>query len=616
MTEEPEAPKPDIDLSGQNLWGHVTFDFLKNNLHENLVSLNLTTNHVDEDSAELLSEFLKNSQTLKYLSLIQTRLIQRSANAIFSALGDSQLLEFYADDNIFTKQSCKILAQSLAKNPPLELLSLNGCDIPDRGVAAIANSLPHNTHLKHLRLESNSMFDIGAKEIGKNLPNSSLITLSVADNQIWNDGTKSIIENLENSKLESLDLSYNVVELRLLAAALHKSRITSLAISGCKVHDNQVVDFLQSISQLPLQTLMMCGFNFQNLPISWPAVKDTLWANEHYFDAFKRLLTNNKTLNDIRIGFFDLDQFFVISKILENIGKEVTFSILDFGRTEDIWLFQVPGQHFHSPTSTFQWKSPINNQNCPYIGQIIKQTTVNENGSIDTLDLSRRELPDDVIMGIVQTLRDFPLKDLKLAGNNIGPLSIDAISNYVTQVHLESLDLKGKPIREEVLIQLLTALNSPNRFPKTITIHFSSNEMNELDKHKLAVILAKIIKNKDIVAESIALTGPITVVDAIEIVQSFSSNPHLKEFYMDSDHEKKYASPAPELNAEIQHNFVDFASKLHDAVVGHESKCQIRKFHFPLFTEIYMYHDDIYNNWIETDTKINENLRSASKKKT
>ena len=608
MNEQTEK-EIEIDASGKSMWGQPTFTFLKQTLHDEIVSLDLSTNHINLESASLLAEFLHNTRNLKYLSIVQTKPTQESSILIFSAIGDSPLLEFYADDNIFLEKTCEALRDSLNQNPSLELLSLNGCDISDAGIIEIASALPSAKHLKHLRLESNSMFDYGAQKIADVLPNTSLISLSVADNQIWNEGTTSIIYNISNSHLESLDLSYNIIELDMLAKELEKRRITSLGISGCKVDEHQLVNFLQKIPNFGLSTLIMDGFNFQKLPISWVRVEDTLWSNDSYFDALKSAL-KSPTLTDLRIGYFDLEQIFNINKLLESRQNELTISLQNFGKTDDIWLFKIPGPYFESPTNVFRWNGKIDSGNCQFIGQIIAQTKIingddEENYQlIETMDFHGLDLEDEVVSLIISSMKDFPIKHLNFNKNKINENSLESLAEYIKMIKLESLDLSDNKTTDEAISNFLISIRDPLIFPRKITLSFKSSDTNELSKHTISEVISEIIKD-NFEIEFLSLSGPITANDAIEIISSFSSNSNLREIQLNSDHIKKYYSPDPELNDDVQSCFINLVNVLHSNIFDEGSICQLQKFHFPHFTEVYLYHNDIYDKWIDIDSKLN-----------
>ncbi|OHT01931.1 hypothetical protein TRFO_31120 [Tritrichomonas foetus] len=605
----------EIDISGKNMWNHQTLNFLQSNLNDSLIRLDLSTNHLSYESVELLSNHLKNSKNLQYLCIIQTQLIQRSSVLLFESIGHSNLIELIADDNIFPTEPCKALAASLELNPPLELLSLNGCDIPDEGVVALAKSLPKNKNLKHLRLESNSMFSVGAQALGDVLPESHLLSLCIADNQIWNEGTFSIITNLDQSHLTCLDLGYNIVDLKMLSEKVAMSKVSQLGLSGCKVNEQQLLSFLSSIPSLNLETLIMDGFSKQMLPISWPRVHDNIWGTRTYFDCFLNSLKNSPKLSDLRIGFFDLEQIFTVNKALEGRTEELTISFHDFGRTDDIWLLKLPGPRFESPTTVFRWNDQINTQNCHYIGQIILNTKVNDKDKIETLDFHELHLDNSVFSNIIHSLKDFPIRHLNLNDNNLNDESLEILANYLKQIKLSSLDLRSNSrITDDGCYQFIQSIKDKSIFPRKIYLNFRSTDMGEYSKHKMSEAVAEIVK-ENFSIELLSISGPLTVADALEIVSELKHNSHIREIEFSSEHTKIYANPDPELKPDLQENFISLVNVLHDCLFSNDSVTKLRVFNFPLLSEIYLYHDDIYEKWIEITERLKSHHKSSSSRK-
>ena len=612
MAEEKPGPETVLDASNRTMWSTRTYDFLSKNVRDGLVSLDLSTNHINPSSAKLLSSFLRSSRTIQFLSLCQTHLIEKSSVIIFSSVGDSTLLELYADDNIFTEKSCAALGDSLSKNPPLELLSLNGCDIPDVGVVAIVERLPGNDHLRHLRLESNSIFDVGASKIAEVLPQTVIESLCVADNQIWDQGTNEIIKSIKNSKLKCLDLSYNIVRLNALAEGIEHSSIKMLGLSGCKVDRDHVNAFLKKIPAFHLNTLIIDGFDFQMLPISWPAVKDTLWESDQYFHDFIISLKDSPELTDLRVGFFDLDKIFKITKSLEDRQNELVISIHDFGRTNDIWLLKVPGPHFESPTTVFRWNGNISLSNCFYIGQIILNTKVNTKDQIEVIDFHELGIEPDVFDYILSSLKTFPLKQLNCNANNLNDNSMETLYRYLNQIRLDLLDVRNNPNITDN--GCFTFLKNLDQFPHKLFLCFKSDDLDEKSEHRVSEAVADIIRKNNHL-HTFSLTGPITALDAINIVKSFRYNSHLREIELVSDHTEKYKSPDPELSKDIQDIFIDLVNEFHSSLCDESSKSKLLKFSFPYLSEIYLYSDQIYDKWIQIEDKLEFNIKNSRKKK-
>lgn len=366
-----------IDVEDKWMWGTVTFNFIKEHVTNNIVSLNLASNHITLESAKILADHIKSPTNLKYLNISETRLTQRATDLIFASIGESSLLEFYADNNVFPELQCKILADSLIKNPPLQVLSLCACDIPCEGGVAIAEALPSNKNLLHLRLESNSLYETAAFKFGETLPESSLISLNIADNEIWSDGMNSILKCLKSTKIESLDISYNIFDVNTFCTEMNKTNIKELAVSGCKINEQLFPSFLAKIPSLHLNKLIIDGFNFQILPISWQRMRDSLWGTRTYFDDLLLALQQSPDLCDLRVGFLEMEQIFGIKGLLEDQPpRTMIISMHDFGHTDNCWIVHLPELKFEAPISTFRWNGTITNDNCRLIGEIIKNTVV------------------------------------------------------------------------------------------------------------------------------------------------------------------------------------------------------------------------------------------------
>ncbi|OHS97862.1 hypothetical protein TRFO_35876 [Tritrichomonas foetus] len=642
-----------VNAAKQSMWGTVTLNFLKEHVLNGIVSLDLTTNLITFESAEYLSTILKNPKSsLKYLSLIESRLTQKAADIIFESIGDSTLIEFYADDNVFPEEQCKVLAESLKKNPPLELLSLCGCDIPSGGGIAIAEALPSNSHLKHLRIESNSLYDFGAKKLGEVIPKSSLISLNIADNEIWAEGTTAILTNLKFSQVESLDLSYNIVDLNVLNEEIEKTKIKDLALSGCKVHEQLFPAFLGKIPTMRLQTLILDGFNFQTLPISWPRVKDTLWSTCAYFDDLMLALQQSQTIVDLRVGFLDMDQIFGLKRLIED-GPErsITISMHDFGRTGNCWVVHLPEFKFEAPCSTFRWNSSITLDNCELVGSVIQNATVfpssdtsdtpaaptntitsthtkqtgksskskgkehknHQNvpiiptNKIDTVDLHDMKLEDDVFIKLLNSMNGYNLKLLDCSDNNLGDASLDAVRNFLKETHINELDFSGNASSDlgcETFIHNL--LEDNITVPQKLSLCFKSTDLGELSGHSTPNMIAELLK-ENVNIESLYLGGPVTAADALAIIDAIPHNSHIRELEFQSDHIKNYMNPDPEINQDVQGQFIVLASLIHSALWDKKSMCKLKSFTFPMLTEVFIYHEDICSQWLDVEKKLAQN---------
>lgn len=663
-----------IDVEDKWMWGTVAFNFIKEHLTDNIVSLNLASNMITFESAEILANCIRNPSNLRYLNISETRLTQKATDIIFASIGNSSLLELYADDNVFPEPQCIVLADSLKKDPPLEVLSLCACDIPCEGGVHIAEALPSNTHLLHLRLESNSLYDTAAIKFGETLPISSLISLNIADNEIWNEGMNSIITCLKSTQIESLDISYNILDVNTFCNEMNKTKVKELAVSGCKINEQLFPSFLGKIPSLHLQKLILDGFNFQILPISWQRTKDTLWGTRSYFDDLLLALQQSPELCDLRVGFFEMEQIFGIKRLIEDgPPREMIISMHDFGHTDNCWIVHLPELKFESPTSTFRWNGTITNDNCRLIGEIIKNTVVinppqeqesstsnsikskkshqkksdkfdvdeknsneedddeeengnenennNENneaenqndsefgycGLIDTINLHDMKLEDETFSGLLESLEGFNLTLLDCSDNNLGDASLDSIRSFLKNTTIEELDLSGNLSSDlgcETFLNKMMEDNIP--FPLRLNLCFKSTDLNQCSEHSTPVQIAKLIKSNAEI-ESLYLGGPVTAVDALCIVDAIPQNSHITELEFQSDHIKNYMNPDPEINQDVQQQFLVLASLLHSALTDKKSLCKLKSFIFPMLTEVYIYDKEICDKWQEIEKKLAQN---------
>ena len=601
-----------IDISNKGWWTTITYNYLQENLHERLIYLDLTSNHISIESSELLRNFLiKKGKKLRGLSLIQTHLTKSSANKIFSIIGDLNLIELYLDNNILLNESIFILSNSLLKGPPLEVLSLNGCNITSEGSISLFQSLPKLINLKHFRFESNSMFDSGAEILSQILNQTNITHLSISDNQIWLSGINLILESILNyKKIQSLDLSYNALNLELLSNLLiNLTNLTELCISGCKINDLHLYNFLDSLSKSFLKILILDGLNFYQLPISWPKIQDTIFSNsKQNFDLLLNFIKKSKFIQDLRLGFLELEQIDLIHQFfIENhIEKTLTLSLHDFGRTSNCWVINFPDYTFLSPTSIFEWKSIINNlENSKQFGLIFSQTLF-EDQPLNSLKISGCELTNILSSNILDNFLNINLNLLDFSNNPLGESFINSLINFLKNSTIKELNIEKTNIKDIEIIPLFNFfLNTSNIIlPKIINFSFLSDDKNELSIHDLFIELGLLLNNNCSI-ETLIISGPITGKDVKILIDNLLKNNKLKELNLKSTHINNYSSPDPIIDEEIQKTFIELTDSLYNLICKKNSKSNLKSFLFPLFTEIFIYNELILNKWNEIENKLN-----------
>jgi Ran GTPase-activating protein (RanGAP) involved in mRNA processing and transport len=622
--DEIDSSGTELNLSGRHLWGAVTNRLLHEHLSSRIVTLDLSTNHLTPDSATFLAQLLTQpSSTIRYLSVIETRLINRASATLFEAVGRSQLLELLADDNIFNEESCKVLADTLSSDPPLELLSLCGCDIPSEGGAAIARALPQNHHLRHLRLESNSLYDPGAQALGDVMGQSSLTSISLADNEIWGEGIRAFLGGCrEAAGLKSLDVSYNIVSVPELAALMRQGTLQALSVSGAKVSETEVSAFLEAIGSSALQVLIIDGFNFSVLPISWPKVDDRLWQTASpWLDLLLKNVGECESLEDLRVGYLDLD---ALTKVRDAFsGRHLTLSIHDFGRTNNCWVITFPGFTLAGPTATFEWRKrddrdkdreKIRAEHCALVGEIIRGA-IFEGGPITAINLSQTDSGDDVFGGILRSIGGMKLELLDFSDNPLTDGSLADLEVFLRDNGGEVRDLKLSKTRmtDIGIARFFRALpDLHRRSVRKVWLSFDHQiPFDELAGHECFMSIGDALRS-GYPLEEVHFSGPITAGDAGSVVKALSVNSHLKVLDFESDFTERYASPDPSIPAEVQRKFDTLVEDFHHVLREKKTQCRLHTFKFPLLTEVFIYSDPILEKWPECEEKLESNRKGKS----
>ncbi|GAB5357403.1 hypothetical protein AAMO2058_000371800 [Amorphochlora amoebiformis] len=141
-----------------------------------------------------------------------------------------------------TSKGAEMIAEALAVNDEIDILSLYGNKIRARGAQAIADVLTHNnTGLRRLCLWHNKIGDKGAKALAEMLKvNDNIEDLNLANCNIGREGAEALAEALRvNDRLKHLDLRQNHIGDEG-AIAISKALVKNEAIESIVVWDNGI----------------------------------------------------------------------------------------------------------------------------------------------------------------------------------------------------------------------------------------------------------------------------------------------------------------------------------------------------------------------------------------
>lgn len=633
-----------VDGSNLNMFSKSTKAFMVKNIFSSVVLLDLSSNHMDEECAKILADHLSSSDcTIRSLSIVFCHLTHKCSSIIFNSIGDSPLYELYADNNIISVDNCLTLSNSLSKDPPLELLSLVGCQINSDGFLQLFSGLPKSTHLHHLRFDSNSMLESSAIAFADIIPNLKLQSLGVSDNEIWREGTTAIIQSCaKNDTLFSLDIGYNIVDFNELSNYVRKSQtLRYLSVSGSKIYEEQLNNFLNTIGQeSQISRLLIEGINFHHMPISWGSAPENIFSNQSHIETLISMINSNENLEDLRVGFLDLDQLHLLYKSSNQFLKEkrkpwnFVLSLHNFGKTRNTWLITFPDFIIESPTLHFEWKSKIvastslnsttSNagslssssstilpstappfqpvSSTPSLSTSVLSNTISmlsfiinnaksDGKHLEIIDLNGTKMNDDCFCKLFPELDPFHYQEFDLSNTDIRNNSIEAMIEFLRKdgAYIERLIMKNTKASAasfQILLQFFNEM--PEKSPKVLTFRFeSAKPREELSVIDFSIEIGKLL-GVDPPIEELRIGGQITGKDAINIISNLKTNHHLKHLEMQSDFFDRYHSADPDIDDDLINIFNDFVEKFLNCLIDEDTQCILEEFTFPLLTELFL----------------------------
>ena len=271
-------------------------------------SLDLSSNHFNDDDAEKIVhgffksstlqelDFSNNNITTKGASLISEFLqngvkLRMSWNNHFIDTGDS--LVDYAQKSI-SDIDTRIMANILRKNNTVTKLNLSQNRITANGAKSISKCINCNSALKEIDVSKNKISNFGLIKMAAAMKrNKTLQSLNVSFNNISDDGAIAISECLKNSNniLQALNLSHNKI-----------SDDGAVAISECLEGNNTLQDLNMSHNKISEEGIISIGkvlkinATLQIIDISYNSISDV--GVIKFSDHFKK----RKGLKELRIS--------------------------------------------------------------------------------------------------------------------------------------------------------------------------------------------------------------------------------------------------------------------------------------------------------------------------
>ncbi|CAF4464799.1 unnamed protein product [Didymodactylos carnosus] len=230
----------DIEILSQSIKDNQTVTTL--DLYHNSTK---QFSQISDNQAIALANALKVNQTLIHLGLARQQISDKGAQALGDALKLNQtLITLQLSFNQISDKGAERVADVLKVNRTLLTLSLCYNNIADKGAEQLADALKVNRTLITLGLSNNNISDKGAEALGDALKvNQTLITLQLGANPIYDKGAERVADALKaNRTLTTLDLNNNQISDKggeHLADALKVNRsLITLDLSFNNISDN------------------------------------------------------------------------------------------------------------------------------------------------------------------------------------------------------------------------------------------------------------------------------------------------------------------------------------------------------------------------------------------
>ena len=245
--------------------------------HKSLTSLNVGEEEgnkmeMDDKSVQLLSTAVEKNKTLEQICLACTN-ITLSTKAQRNLVLNNKLLHVDLSWSDLRSNGAKYIVKHVKRDPPLAMLNLRGCTLPNRSAEGLCNALKRNTNLAYLDIRDNNFNDGSVPFFVDMLrKNSTLLTLDMAGNKMKiKSGRKDLI-NLalcDSSSLQAITESNHTCLVTLNKGTVgekdtHEGKFRNI---NALENEGQKIRYKVVAVLFTLKTIAFPPPDFQNLPL-------------------------------------------------------------------------------------------------------------------------------------------------------------------------------------------------------------------------------------------------------------------------------------------------------------------------------------------------------------
>ena len=227
----------EINLGHNDLTGassHLIADIIS---HLQPHTLELDGNNIT--NVREISTAVTNASTVKVLDMWSNDLTAQEAVAISDMMICLEQLDMHS--NKLGDHGAELLSEGIINTKTLRVLNISGNNIGPSGTTAIVNALTNNTSLKKLNISYNKLGDHGAESLSEGITNTkTLRVLNISGNNIGPSGTTAIANALtNNTSLKKLCMICGQDGAIAVAKAITNNKILKKMILGDNTMDKE-----------------------------------------------------------------------------------------------------------------------------------------------------------------------------------------------------------------------------------------------------------------------------------------------------------------------------------------------------------------------------------------
>jgi Ran GTPase-activating protein (RanGAP) involved in mRNA processing and transport len=240
--------------------------------HKAITVLNLGGMKFDSESVTAFNKAVEKNKTLEEVSVASTE-ITLSTSIQRSLVLNDKLLHIDLSFNKLLMDAQRRIIKHVKRNPPLSILTLDGCGLSNKCAEGLCNALKRNTNLAHLDIEYNNFNDKSVPFFVDALRNNStLLTLQMSGNKLKvQGGRKELIKGAlcDSTSLQTIAESNHTCLVTLNSGnngnyATHENEFRNI---NALDNEGQKIRYKVIAALYTLKTIELKQCDFQHVPL-------------------------------------------------------------------------------------------------------------------------------------------------------------------------------------------------------------------------------------------------------------------------------------------------------------------------------------------------------------